>query len=362
MTTLCPRMRIGLIIYGSADSISGGYLYDRILVSHLRASGDEVDVFSLPWRGYAGRIADNVRFRLPAGLDVVLQDELAHLSLLATNAKRRDYPVISIVHNLHSAERRAGWQNAIHRSIERHYLSSVDGYVFNSQATRQSVEALVPANRPSVVATPGGDRLGAWSREQITRRAHEPGPLRLLFLANVTALKGLHVVLESLASLAPETCTLDVVGSCEVEPEYARAMKRRASGLLSPVVFHGVLDGRPLRQILKRAHVMVVPSYYEGFGIAYLEGMAFGLPAIGTTAGAVPELIQDGKNGYVVAPGDNQDLARHLQALALDRSLLARLGRGALDCFHAKPTWKESAEAVRSFLLGVLAGRISNRA
>ena len=45
-------MRIGLIIYGSLDTLTGGYLYDRLLVEHLRRQGDHVDIISLPWRTY----------------------------------------------------------------------------------------------------------------------------------------------------------------------------------------------------------------------------------------------------------------------------------------------------------------------
>ena len=43
-------MRIGLVIYGSLDTLSGGYLYDRMLDEHLRRQGDEVEIISLPWR------------------------------------------------------------------------------------------------------------------------------------------------------------------------------------------------------------------------------------------------------------------------------------------------------------------------
>ena len=45
-------MRLGLLIYGSLDNISGGFLYDRRLVQHLRRGGDRVEIISLPWRGY----------------------------------------------------------------------------------------------------------------------------------------------------------------------------------------------------------------------------------------------------------------------------------------------------------------------
>ena len=58
------NMKIGLIIYGSLDTLSGGYLYDRMLVDYLRAQGDTVEIISLPWRNYAAHLTDNFWFRL----------------------------------------------------------------------------------------------------------------------------------------------------------------------------------------------------------------------------------------------------------------------------------------------------------
>ena len=82
-------------------------------------------------------------------------------------------------------------------------------------------------------------------------------------------------------------------------------MKQVADYDLSSIVhFHGSLDNAPLIELLKQSHVLVVPSSYEGFGIVYLEGMGFGLPAIGTTAGAAGEIITHGENGYLIQPDD----------------------------------------------------------
>ena len=87
-------MRVGLIIYGHLDIRSGGYLYDRKLVAALRARGDEVAVLSLPWRNYGRHLLDNWDRRLLANarasqLDVLLQDELNHPSLVWQNARLR---------------------------------------------------------------------------------------------------------------------------------------------------------------------------------------------------------------------------------------------------------------------------------
>lgn len=349
------RMRVGLIIYGSLETVSGGYIFDRMLASELQRQGDTVEVISLQRRSFLGNLIDNFYLRMPGGFDVILQDELNHPSLLVANAARRAFPVVSIVHNLRSSERRPSWQNRLHRSIERVYLNSVDGLVFNSETTRDSVMPLLAGSKPYVVAQPGGDRLGTLEPEHVRQRALRPGPLRLLFLANVTTGKGLEVVLDALSCLPASDFTLDVVGSTDVEASYAERMRRRARQGGLQVSFRGVLDQQALSDRLSAADVLVLPSFYEGFGIAYLEGMAHGLLALGTTAGAIPELIDDGVNGYLISPGDVATLARRLSELAGNRDLRVRMGLAALQTFKSRPTWIQSGQAIRNFLLEMVA-------
>ncbi len=352
-------MKTGLVIYGSLETMSGGYLYDRKLVSYLRSQGDTVEVISIPPGGYFAHLSRSLTFRLPAGLDVVIEDELVHPSVLFANDDHEGIPIISLVHNLHSSERRPAWQNALYRQIEKRHLASVDGFIFNSAITRQSVAALVPQSKPYVLAPPGGDRLGSLSIDAVQRRLARGGPLRLLFLANVTPLKGLHVVLDAVASLPAGTCTLDVAGSLDVDRSYAMQMQQQAAHLPTLVTFHGIIDGQPLVELLAASDVLVVPSFWEGFGIAYLEGMAFGMPAMGTTAGAIPQMIRDGVNGYMIAPGDSAALAQIIASLASDRGLLARLSEGALNHYSSSITWEGSAALVRRFLLKMIAGNRS---
>jgi glycosyltransferase involved in cell wall biosynthesis len=193
---------------------------------------------------------------------------------------------------------------------------------------------------------------------KVISRTREPGPLRILFLGNLIRRKGLHTLLEAIGpgqnGILPYK--LDVVGSLEAEPDYAQKMRKRAEifHLRSQVVFHGSLDQESLRAKLRSAHVLVVPSTYEGFGIVYLEGMAFGLPAIGTTAGGASEIIQDGENGYLIQPGDAKALAERLTRLANDRELLARMSVKALERYRQQPTWDTTAGQVREFLYGLL--------
>jgi glycosyltransferase involved in cell wall biosynthesis len=122
----------------------------------------------------------------------------------------------------------------------------------------------------------------------------------------------------------------------------------------SIVTFHSFLDDGPLKQKLQQAHVLIVPSSYEGLGIVYLEGMGFGLPAIGTTAGAAGEIIEHGKTGYLIEPNDSKVLAEHISQLAADRNLLWQLSINARNRYLQQPSWHETANQIRIFLQSMI--------
>jgi glycosyltransferase involved in cell wall biosynthesis len=358
-----------LVIYGSLEVVSGGYLYDRKLVEHLRRQGDQVEIIALPWRSYAACLGDNfspgLLRRLRQGrFDVLLQDELNHPSLFWLNERLRgtiSYPLVSIVHHLRSSEQRPTWQNRLYRRVERRYLHSVDGFIFNSQTTRQAVAqaGIDLAAIPAVVANPAGDQFAADIEDsEIVARAQQPGPLRLLFLGNLIERKGLHTLLEAIARLPAGACTLSAAGSLEADPAYVRRIRRQVGRdrLAERVQLCGTQVAEALAALLRSHHVLAVPSSYEGYGIAYLEGMSYGLPAIGTTAGAAGEIITHGQDGFLVPPEDAGALAACLAELAGDRQRLAAMGLAARRRFRAQPTWEETGEVIRGFLEGEVMG------
>jgi glycosyltransferase involved in cell wall biosynthesis len=117
------------------------------------------------------------------------------------------------------------------------------------------------------------------------------------------------------------------------------------------VFLHGSLDREPLIEKLKQAHILVVPSSYEGFGIVYLEGMCFGLPAMGTTAGAANEVITDGVDGFLIEPEHAAELANKLRILSERRDLLIQMSLAARARYLHQPKWEETAVRIREFLL-----------
>ncbi len=360
-------MRIALVIYGSLETLSGGYLYDRKLAEYLREQGDTVEVASQPWRNYAAHLRQNfdpglLRRLAAVPFDCVLQDELNHPSLWRLNRqlkRRARYPILSIVHHLRSSEQHPRPLRPFYRAVERAYLRTVDGFIFNSQTTRRSVEGLLGRPACGVVAYPGGDQFGgrrpAGDPEE-TAHSHDgkyyegEQPLRLLFVGNLIRRKGLHTLLRALALIAGQNWRLEIVGRGDADPAYTRLAQRLAAPLGERVRFLGRLETGDFQRAWRENQVLVVPSSYEGFGIVYLEGMAFGLPAVASTAGAAGEIVTHGENGLLVPPEDPRALARALSGLISDRQRVSAMSKAARRRFESFPTWRQSAAAAREFI------------
>lgn len=354
-------MHVGLVIYGSLETLTGGYLYDRALVNYLRAHGDEVEVISLPRRTYSRHLTDNLSLRLRrrlqnAEFDLLIQDELNHPSLFLINRllkKQISYPIVTIVHLLRSSESRAAWLKWMYGALERQYLKTVDGAIFNCHTTRRVVERLLKRNLPGIVAYPGRDQLTPTvSVEGLTRRALEPGPLRIIFLANVVPNKGLNVLLDALNQLPLHSWHLTVVGSLTMNPAYVRASRHKITrdGLSDHVEMMGAMPHDEIPGLLARSHILAVPSCYEAIGMAYLEATGFGLPVIASTAGGAHEIITHGEQGFLIAPGDADSIARYLLEINQDRPRLIEMSILAYKRFSSHPTWEQSLGDIREYL------------
>jgi glycosyltransferase involved in cell wall biosynthesis len=354
-------MRIGLIIYGSLNTETGGYLYDRMVTQELIRRGHAVEVISLPGGAYLRRISHGVspglcHRLLASGVDVLVQDELCHPSLFVVNQRlrRQDGPiVVALVHHLCCREPRRPWLNWMLAVVERRYLASVDGFIHNSETTRRTVADLVNGHRPEVVAYPAGNRFGhPLSAETINKRALRPGPLALLFLGLVIPRKGLLTLLNALATVDRDHWRLAVVGRLDLDPGHVTEARRlvRQLGLSASVRFHGFCQDPEMIALMRTSHIFCMPYAYEGFGIAILEAMGFGLPAIGSREGGAGETIRHGTNGFLLARGDLKGLAPVIDKLYHDREVLRQMSLAACATYAGWPTWQESAATIDGFL------------
>jgi glycosyltransferase involved in cell wall biosynthesis len=353
-------VNVGLVIYGSLATRTGGYRYDRKMAAALERRGHRVRVIRLPALVYPLRLALN--WQPPQAvavaadrLDLLIQDELCHPSLIRPNRLRRrgHPPVVTVVHQVICDEPRVAWQNRILRLAEKRYLDDVDAFIFNSRCTRDTVWRLTGGGRPYVVAPPGGDRSGRPpGSEAIVARALRPGPLRLVFLGNLIPRKGLLPLIAALAMLPRGIWELRVAGRLDMDRAHVRKVRRmlRDRDLQGQVHLLGWREGPALAEELTRAQVFCMPYAYEGFGMATLEAQAYGLPVIGCREGATPELIDDGVNGRLVGFGDLDALANAVSGLYADRPKLIEMSLAAHRRFDHHPTWEASMGRLTAFL------------
>jgi len=241
----------------------------------------------------------------------------------------------------------------LYRAVERRYLDTVDGVVCNSTTTQSVVTDLGVPEAATVVAPPAGDRFDpAIDPQRIDSRARD-GPLRLVFVGNVEPRKGLDTLVDGLAA-ADADAELTVVGRA-VDERYVASVRERVrdAGLDDRVEFAGRLSDDALAAALESSHVLAVPSRYEGFGIVYLEGMSFGLPALASRAGGATDVVTDGETGVLIDPDDAAAVASAIEALAGDRDRLAAMGRAARRRYEAHPDWDETTARVRDLLATV---------
>lgn len=355
-------MRVGLLIYGSLETVSGGYLYDRLLVDFLYQRGHSVEIVSIPWRNYAAHLGDNWSKELRQKLrqlqiDLLLQDELNHPSLAWLNPWLKaqvGYPLVSIVHHLRISENHSRLVMPFYRMVEKRYLRTVDGFVYNSQTTQHSVETQLANKRPSMVVFPSASHIAAPSNDEIefeVVRKASLSPFRILFVGNLIERKGLHNLVAGLTQLNFGEWQLDIVGNSEVDVNYTARIRRQIeqAGLPDRAIIHGKVDTQRLQTMFSQAHLLAVPSY-EGFGIVYLEAMASGVPVIATTAGAAHEIVEPGMNGFLVTPNVAGQIAERICEVAADRQHWLAMARAARQRFEQHPTWEEGFSRLEIWL------------
>jgi glycosyltransferase involved in cell wall biosynthesis len=265
--------------------------------------------------------------------------------------------VVALVHHLR-CDATEGLPAAVARTLERRFLRGCDAAVCTSRATARSVERHAPG-LPTHVAPPADTQFDpAVTADEVAERARED-PFRVAFVGNLVPRKGVLTLLDALARLdaggSAPSWRATFVGAHADEAYLRRVRDRiRRHGLGDAVRLSGSLPTDETAAVLRESHVYAMPSAHEGFGIAYLEAMGFGLPVVASASGGASDLV-DGEAGVLVDPGDAAAVGDELAGFAADRERLAAAGRAALDRYRAHPSWTETVADLRAFLREVAA-------
>jgi glycosyltransferase involved in cell wall biosynthesis len=157
------------------------------------------------------------------------------------------------------------------------------------------------------------------------------GTFELLFVGRLVERKGVHLLLEALAALPPSRpVRLHVVGD---GPDRGSLEARAAAlGLGGRVVFHGFVSAGEKERRFAECHAFVLPAVIdakgdtEGLGVVLIEAQTYAKPVIASRAGGIVDIARDGRNGFLVPPGDAPALAEAIAACMDDPARARRMG------------------------------------
>ena len=172
----------------------------------------------------------------------------------------------------------------------------------------------------------------------------QSGPIALLAVGAIVPRKGYDVLIAALAALLDLPWHLSIAGEIREPTTAERLRAAMEHHKLSPrVSLLGSVSPSRLTELYGLSDLFVLPSRYEGFGMAYAEAIAHGVPVVGTTAGAIPETVP-ATAGVLIPPDDAPALAAALRRLIENPERRAQLAAGACAAAERLPTWQESAK------------------
>lgn len=355
MTSTHAHKHLTFAVPGSLQTPTGGFLYDRKILSGLDADGWTVNVldvgtgFPFPKPQTLQRAQDYL-----LGDDdpsVLVVDGLALGVMPNAAARLADRrPLLALVH--HPLYLETGLTDEQCRDVfesERAALAPVRGVITTSPETKNRVseDFGIDAQRVWTVE-PGFERpdtLPPISRE---------GPVRILSVGSLVARKGHDRLIAALSDLTALDWTLTIVGADDRDPDHTRMLQSLIAehGLNDRVVLTGAVSDTALRDAYLSSDLFALASHYEGYGMAYAEAILHGLPVIGTTGGAITSTVPPG-TGLLVPPDDPAGLSKALCTMLEDTAKRCETAERARRSGATFQTWETAARRFASILESV---------
>ncbi len=325
-----------LVTRGSPDQVTGGHLYHRRMAEAAPARNAILEFVSV-----SGLRSP---FREARGLVVV--DSITAWSVAPwVVLRRRRRPLAAILHQPPGGVGQGRWRTALQRPLDRVFYRRCGLLLVASTALRNGLvrDHGLPLARMLVVE-PGSDLPSAEHEADDLRRGRR---IAVLCVGNWLPNKGVLELLDAIAALPTDHVTLHLAGHVDVDVDYAARVRARAAepDLADRVVVHGAVSRDEVAALYAGADVFALPSYAEAYGTVYGEALAAGLPVVGWRSGNLPNLVEDGREGCVVSPGDVDALSAALLRLSADDDWRAALAAAARQRGRHLPTWDDAADA-----------------
>jgi glycosyltransferase involved in cell wall biosynthesis len=332
-------------IPGDLNTPTGGYVYDGHVMAALPACGVGVRHLALPG-GFPfpapAALAETGRLlaAVPADVPLVI-DGLALGVLPPALLERISAPIIALLHHPLGLETGLSpEQSQAMLAVEKTALSFAAHVIVTSPSTADTLAELGFAPPPPVTVAIPGTPSGQRSTGSADGRD-------IISVGSVVPRKGYDVLVAALALLRDEPWRCTIVGGLDRDPACADALRAQIAreGLAGRIHLAGTLGAAEIGALLSKGDIFALPSRYEGYGIAFTEAMAHGLPVLATRAPAIPGTVPP-EAGILVAADDVEAFAQALHDLMGKPDLRQKLAEGAWTHAQTLPRWEDTAALV----------------
>lgn len=346
-------LRASFVIPGDLSLPTGGYAYDRQVLSRAARHGVDLRHVALPGGYPAPDEADlSATLKLLSGEpanSVLVIDGLAFGAMPGDVVARIEQRIVALVHHPLWLEAGLPEGRRIHlRQTEKMALAFAEHVIVTSPMTKRIVaeDFDYPPDRITV-AEPGTERAA---------RAVGGGmPPHLVAVGSIVPRKGYPVLIAALAGLADMPWRLTIAGATRDEAELQRVRTViAAAGLQDRIVLAGALTTDELDRLYASGDIFVMPSLFEGYGMVLGEAMARGLPIVCTTGGAAAETAPNAA-AIKVAPGNVEQFRDALHRLLADAGLRRAMADASWAAGQTLPTWDDTTRIIADALRRVAA-------
>jgi glycosyltransferase involved in cell wall biosynthesis len=203
-----------------------------------------------------------------------------------------------------------------------------------------------------------------WSKLHVVHCGVEPSAYsaaerngrRVLFVGRLAGVKGIPVLFAALEKILPDFRDVRVTLIGDGPERRQLEAEAKARGLGGVVEFAGYKSQADVAKALQQTDLFVLPSFAEGVPVVLMEAMAARVPVVSSRVAGIPELVEDGVSGILVAPGDVDALARAMADLLRDPARRVRMG----DAGRLKVMAEFNLQQEAGWLAGLLAAYITN--
>lgn len=348
------------------ESSSGGEVYEREVLKHLALLGVRVDlilpgqapcwtdipnwhihrtwlpkgfrwyVSNLVFPPYIKRVYDQQPF------DLLRVHSLRFVGPAALWARRRYRLPMPVVAHHHHVDR--NWLNPV---IERRVIEACDLVTTDSQFSREQLarEFQVDTSYVAVVYAGIARKFEPQPKdERLLAELGLKGYKVLLFLGGLKPRKNVDLLLKVFFDVVSQMGQVRLLIAGSGSEEKALCREARDLSIADKVVFAGYVPEADKVRFYNLADVYVLPSSLEGFGMTAGEAMSCSKPVVATEVGSLPEVIVDGKTGFLAPPGNRRQFARQIVTLLQNEPLAQQLGEAGRRRVDALFRWEMVAQ------------------